>query len=127
MKKCGCTSKPKYGGWFARIIGTTILLRFFVLHAQSIIGYRTISTSNAIKYMYMSVAIELSEGMTPHTSVERGEKKNVPKKIKIKNKKKILSFLMIQVGEGQRGHFEPKFCLWESQNYNLLVKSICSL
>ena len=75
MKKCGCTSKPKYGGWFARIIGTTILLRFFVLHAQSIIGYRTISTSNAIKYMYMSVAIELSEGMTPHTSVERGEKK----------------------------------------------------
>ena len=70
-------------GWFARIIGTTILLRFFVLHAHSIIGYRTISTSNAIKYMYMSVAIDLSEGMTPHTSI-REEKKNVPRKIKIK-------------------------------------------
>ena len=36
-------------------------------------------------------------------------------------------FLKIQVGEGQRGAFEPKFCLWDSQNYNLLVKSICSL
>ena len=126
MAKCGCTSKPKYGGWFARIIGTTILLRFFVLHAQSIIGYRTISTSNAIKYMYMSVAIDLSEGMTPHTSVERGEKKNVPKKIKIK-KKKISFFSYDTSRGGPKGAFEPKFCLWESQNYNLLVKSICSL
>ena len=62
-------------GWFARIIDTTILLRFFVLHAHSIIGYRTISTSNAIKYMYMSMALGLGEEMTPHTSIERGEKK----------------------------------------------------